>query len=73
MDLRPESNPPIPPPLDHELLMKRVDLMAVNAKFESARAGEEGASWAVTMERLKRLVLNALAGTVKNTRPVRED
>jgi len=73
MDLRQENNPPIPPPLDNELLMKRVDLMAVNAKFESARTGEEGASWAVTMERLKRLVLNALAGTVKNTRPVRED
>jgi hypothetical protein len=73
MDLRPESNPPIPPPPDHEMLMKRVDLMAVNAKFESARMGEEGAIWAVTMERLKRLVLNALAGALKNSRPVRED
>jgi hypothetical protein len=55
------------------MLMKRVDLMAVNAKFESARMGEEGAIWAVTMERLKRLVLNALAGALKNSRPVRED
>jgi len=73
MDLRPESNPPISPHLDHEMLMKRVDLMTVNAKFESARTGEEGAIWAVTIEKLKRLVLKALAGTLKNTRPVRED
>lgn len=72
MDLRPESNPPIPPHLDHEMLMKRVDLMAVNAIFESSGTGEEGASWAVTMERLKRLALKALAGTLKNTRPVRK-
>ena len=71
MDLRPELNPPIRNHLDHELLLKRVDLMAVNAKFESARMGEEGAIWAVTMDKLKRLVLNSLTGLGKNNRPIR--
>jgi hypothetical protein len=71
MDLRPEINPPIPNPLDHDLLLKRVDLMAVNAKFEAARMGEKGAIWTVTMDKLRRLVLSSLAGTGKNNRPVR--
>jgi hypothetical protein len=73
MDLRPEINPPILQQLDHDLLLKRVDLMAVNAKFEAAREGEEGAIWTVTMEKLKRLVLNSLTGSGKNNRPIRED
>ncbi|MBI5585400.1 MAG: hypothetical protein HY892_16435 [Deltaproteobacteria bacterium] len=65
--------PPIPHPLENEVLMKRVDLMAVNAKFEAARTGEEGAIWAITIERWKRLVLNSLAGSGKNNRSIRED
>ena len=68
-----EMNSPLLHPLDNEALMKRVDLMAVNAKFEAARMGEEGAIWAVTIERLKRLVLNSLAGSGKNNPPIRRD
>lgn len=68
-----EITPSIAHPLDNEILMKRVDLMAVNGKFEAARTGAEGAIWAITIERLKRLVLNSLAGSGRNSRPVRED
>jgi hypothetical protein len=73
MDLRPEINPSILQQLDHDLLLKRVDLMVVNAKFEAARTGEEGAIWTVTIEKLKRLVLNSLPGSGKNNRAIRED
>jgi hypothetical protein len=73
MDLRPEINPPILQQLDHDLLLKRVDLMAVNAKFEAARTGEEGAIWTFTIEKLKRLVLNSLPGSGKTNRAIRED
>ena len=68
-----EINRPIPHPLENEALMKRIDLMAVNAKFEAARTGVEGAIWAVTIERLKRVVLHSLTGSGKNNKPIQRD
>jgi len=74
MPLRLDEIHPSPPPhLENEILLKRVDLMTVNAKFEAARMGEEGTVWAVTIEKLKRSVLNSLAGPSKKIETVRHD